>query len=426
MGKLPTEMKLTPHAQQRLAERKDATAKYNTKNLMCSSVKWWGKDDLIFDQALYRHCCYTTRKSSQLSYITDGDIEVIYNRNTKTAITVLEVKDKFKPITQFIKPERLKQVEFKKERKKMKTGIEEKEEVIACKDCGATGVRLIERGEHIGICESCKRRIANAKTRGKEYIPYLQLSEKERNRIDSMKRAHNKQKELEEALKEDPTKNEIIVPDSETYYQSKATQAPIPTHTVSTTISDSLTDIDSFIKILKHYGCAISTDNLKIIIEILMATDKLKHLLNNITKIKNENMLLNFNDSLSFTEKQLQNEWEVNGFQEADDIRFKGFLTWRRVLKEAIPFWEQFSLNSSSSTSAPVVPTADVPAKEEPRLKKYEVSTDSVSTIYNTRRPFSRVFYAVDEKTAYTMFKNWMAEKNLHEDPKKTIIKEVK
>ena len=103
--KLPKIMKLSPHARQRLLERKDADMKYNTNNIIESNVKWYGKDDLIYDCALYRHCCYTTRQSNQVGYITDGDIEVIYNKETYVIITVLEVKDKFKPITQFIKPE---------------------------------------------------------------------------------------------------------------------------------------------------------------------------------------------------------------------------------------------------------------------------------------------------------------------------------
>ena len=110
MANLLKELKMTYHAQQRLQERNKTCTKYNTKNLMRSSCKWYNKDDLIQDCALYRHCCYATRKSSQLGYITNGDIEVIYNKNTKTALTVLEVKDKFKPITQYIKPEFLNEI----------------------------------------------------------------------------------------------------------------------------------------------------------------------------------------------------------------------------------------------------------------------------------------------------------------------------
>ena len=113
-------MKLSPHARERLGERKDDDMKYNTQNIMRSSVKWYGKDDLIHDCPLYRHCCYVTRKSQQIGFITDGDIEVIYNKGTHVAITVLEVKEKFKPITQFIKPQKLLQIERKKKNNKLK------------------------------------------------------------------------------------------------------------------------------------------------------------------------------------------------------------------------------------------------------------------------------------------------------------------
>lgn len=100
---LPKELHMTYHAQKRLRQRKN-NKKYNIKNLMQSPIEWYGKDDFIHDCALYRHSCYTTRKSKDMNYLTDGDIEVIYNKNTHVVITVLEVKDKFKPITQFIKP----------------------------------------------------------------------------------------------------------------------------------------------------------------------------------------------------------------------------------------------------------------------------------------------------------------------------------
>jgi len=105
MAKLPNNIKLSPHAKQRLLERKTIDAKYNIQNIMRSSIKWYGKDDLIPNCALYKHCCYVTRKSNQMGYITDGDIEVIYSKNSHVAITVLEVKDNFKPITQHIKPQ---------------------------------------------------------------------------------------------------------------------------------------------------------------------------------------------------------------------------------------------------------------------------------------------------------------------------------
>ena len=93
MGKLPSEIKMSPHARARLEERKDINMKYNKQNIMRSSVKWYGKDDLIYDCALYRHCCYTTRKSSQTGFIADGDMESISNRGTHVALAVLEVPD---------------------------------------------------------------------------------------------------------------------------------------------------------------------------------------------------------------------------------------------------------------------------------------------------------------------------------------------
>lgn len=120
MGKLPSGIKLSQHARERLEERKELDMKYNTQNIMRSSVKWYGKDDLINDCALYRHCCYTTRKSNQIGFITDGDIEVIYNKGSHVAITVLEVKDKFKPITQYIKPNIIEKIERKKVSKRLK------------------------------------------------------------------------------------------------------------------------------------------------------------------------------------------------------------------------------------------------------------------------------------------------------------------
>ena len=105
MCRLPSEIKLSDHAKQRLKERNISNTIYNVRNIMKSSIKWYGKDDFIKDSALYKHCCYTTRKSKQVAYVTDGNIEVVYVKHTKRAVTVLEVKDKFKPITQYIKSE---------------------------------------------------------------------------------------------------------------------------------------------------------------------------------------------------------------------------------------------------------------------------------------------------------------------------------
>ena len=111
MAILPKTIKLTRHARQRLMERKNTNTYYDTKNLMRSSCKWYGKDDLIPESALYTHCLYVCKKSNQMGYITDGNIEVIYNKNTGIAITILEVKEKFLPITQYVKPGYLKQIQ---------------------------------------------------------------------------------------------------------------------------------------------------------------------------------------------------------------------------------------------------------------------------------------------------------------------------
>lgn len=104
MIKIPETIKLSPHARQRLFERKSKDIIYDVYNIMRSNTKWYKKEDLIHDCGLYRHCCYITRKSNQIDCITNGDIEIIYNKDTYVAITVLDVKDKFKPISQYIKP----------------------------------------------------------------------------------------------------------------------------------------------------------------------------------------------------------------------------------------------------------------------------------------------------------------------------------
>lgn len=115
MRKLPVDIKLTLHAKQRLLERK-GIEKYNTENLMQSPVKWYGKDDLIPESSLYVHCLYICRKAKdKMDYITDGNIEVLYNKDSGVAITILEVKDKFKPINQFLKDDKIENKEVNNE-----------------------------------------------------------------------------------------------------------------------------------------------------------------------------------------------------------------------------------------------------------------------------------------------------------------------
>ena len=107
MEKLPTEIKLTLHAKARLEERNAIHNCYNTENLMKSSCKWYTIDDFIPQSALYIHCLYVCRKSkNKMGYLTDGNIEVLYDKGAGVAITIMEVKEKFLPITQYIEPEK--------------------------------------------------------------------------------------------------------------------------------------------------------------------------------------------------------------------------------------------------------------------------------------------------------------------------------
>lgn len=427
MGKLPSEMRLTDHAKMRLLERKVNESIYNTKNLMRSSVKWYGKDDLIKDDALYRHCCYTTRKSNQMGYITDGNIEVIYNKETKTAITVLAVKDKFKPITQYIKPEVLKQIEIKKENRKMRKS---NSTTGTCPDCGRENVEITSRG----VCVICRRRQNNMKARGKEYVPYLKLSDAEKKKVDSSQRAQTKKKEIE--IPEIPK----TIPVIENYYQVKAENNPAIAHVVEQPVVikkslDPLSDQESFVRILRECGCEIPEESLEDVLDVLVSTDKLKDIFMTIAKSNSQQAMLDLEQALNVVERKLQHDWEFNGFQEADDIKFKGFLTWRRVLKGAIFFWKKlYQTNTiiemqrawNAYTQDPNDKILLAGDRIDSTMKRFQITTDSISTIFNTRRPFTRVFYATDKDAAYNMFKQWMADRNLHEDKSKTTIVELK
>lgn len=427
MSKLPKFIKLSPHARQRLYERKDADARYDMANIIRSSVKWYGKDHIINDCALYRHCCYTTRKSSQIGYITDGDIEVIYNKNSHIAITILEVKDKFKPITQFIKPEVLKLAEIKKERKKMEVS-----KPIVCTDCGKEGELNKD-----GLCPRCKRRKNNMKARGRVYVPYLELSEAEQRKIDSLQLAHTSQKKHTEP------EPELTVPDNSNYYASKANQEEVSTHPMAKPIKpvkldstfDPLSDQPTFINILRECGCEIPEESLKDVLNVLVNTDKLKDIFMVIAKSNSQQAMLDLEQALNVIERKLQHDWEYNGFQEADDIKFKGFLTWRRVLKGAIFFWKKlYQTNTiiemqrawNSYTQDPNDKILLVGDRIDSTMKRFQITTESISTIFNTRRPFTRVFYATDEEHAHAMFVKWMSDRNLHEDKSKTTIVELK
>ena len=432
MAKLPKEIKLTRHAQQRLTERNTLNNIYNTKNLMRSSCKWYGKDDLIPESALYLHCLYVCRKSKQMGYITDGNIEVVYNKGTGVAITVMEVKEKFLPITQYIKPEYLKQIELKKERKKMKTNIG------ICPDCGKEAELNL-----LGICNKCKTRKANMKYRGKEYVPYINLSEEEKRKIDIRQIIHSKEYR-ENHNKKEETIEEIPMPEIpviENYYEVKATQNPATAHVVEKLVEiqkpnkfDPLSDQTSFIAILRECGCTISEESLRETLDVLVSTDKLKEILMTVAKDENQDTMLDLEHMLNVVEKKLQHNWEYNGFQEADDIKFKGFLTWRRVLKGAIFFWKKLYQTNTivEMKKAWDAYTADPNEKQlmagdriNSIQKRFQITTESISTIFNTRKPFTRIFYATSKEEAYEKFVKWMSERQLHENKSKTIIVEL-
>lgn len=433
MAILPKEIKLTLHAQQRLFERK-GMEKYNTKNLMKSSCKWYGKDDLIPESSLYIHCLYVCRKArNKMGYMTDGNIEVLYDKNANVAITILEVKDKFKPITQYIKPEYLKEIELKKERKKMKKVTTE---IGVCPDCGKENVELTS-----GICIQCRTRKANMKHRGKEYIPYINLSQEEKAKIDSRRLVNSKAYREEKKRKEEPP-IELKVPDNETYYQSKATQVPVLMHPITKSnvsnntvpvekIVDPLSDQFSFISILKEYGCPIPEDDLKNLLNVLVGVDKLKDVLMKIATNVSQETVLDFEKLLPVIEKKLQYNWECNGFQEVDDIKFKGFLTWRRMLKGSIFLWKKL-YQTNTIVELQKVWNSYIDMITNPNIenqtisqKKFQITTESISTIFNTRRPFTRVFFAPTKEEAYSQFTKWMSDRQLHEDKSKTTIVEL-
>ena len=423
---LPKNMKLSPHARQRLLERKDASKRYDVSNIMRSNIAWYGKDDLIYDCALYRHSCYVTRKSNQIGYITDGDIEVIYNKGTHVAITVLEMKDKFKPITQFIKPKKLKYEEMKKEHVRMKKETELKPKL--CTDCG----KEVEEVNPDGVCVRCVRRKANMKARGKTYVRYLDLSDKEKLRIDRAIEGQNKSHK-----KPTEPEQELTVPNNNNYYSSKANGNEVEKHPMMKPIKkslDLLSDQDNFVKILRECGCEIPDESLEDVLDVLVNTDKLKDIFMTIAKSNSQQAMLDLEQALNVVERKLQHDWEYNGFREVDDIKFKEFLTWRRRLKGSIFFWKKlYQTNTiiemqrawNAYTQDPNDKILLAGDRIDSTMKRFQITTDSISSIFHTRRPFTRVFYAIDKDAAYNMFKHWMADRNLHEDPKKTTIVEL-
>lgn len=428
MANLPKEMKLTKHAQQRLKERHNSII-YNTKNLIKSSCQWYGKDDLIPESRLYLHCLYVCRKSNQIGYITDGNIEALYNKRTGVVITIMEVKEKFLPITQYIKPEYLKQIEVKKEEKKMK---KKTESVSICPDCGKEVTDITSQG----ICVKCRTRKTNAKSRGKEYVPYINLTEEEKRKVDTIQTGWSRKHKVED-VEEIPMPK---IPVIENYYEMKATQngvdqsVPIPVRKPTIANFDPLSDQTTFINILKECGCTISDESLKETLNVLLATEKLRDAVTTIADDENQDTLLDLEHMMNVVERKLQHDWEYNGFQEADDIKFKGFLTWRRVLKGAIFFWKKLYQTGAliQMKNAWDAYTTDPNEKQlmsgdriNSNQKRFQITTESISTIFNTKKPFTRIFYAVSKEEAYDKFVKWMADRQLHENKSKTTIVEL-
>lgn len=436
MGKLPTKVELTFHAIDRLKERNIADNYYNTKNLMKSSCKWYTKDDFIPQSALYLHALYVCRKDrNKMRYMTDGNIEVLYDKGAGVAITVMEVKDKFKPITQYIKPEVLKQIEDRKVVRKMR---KLERNIGKCNDCEKENVELMANGMYEGLCHICKTRKQNAKNRKKDYIPYKDLSENDKKRVDALQDAQAKRNEEKKEIEVEKTEIKVV----ENYYQAKAEQNPVITHIVEiekpvipTPKINPLSDPDSFINTLRGCGCEIPQDTLKNVLDVLVSTDKLKEIFMTIAENDSQQAILDLEQALNVVERKLQHDWEYNGFQEADDIKFKGFLTWRRVLKGAIFFWKKlYQTNAliemqrawNAYTQDPNDKILLAGDRIDSTLKRYQITTESISTIFNTRRPFTRVFYAKNEEDAHEMLVKWFADRQLHENKAKTVITELK
>lgn len=306
-----------------------------------------------------------------------------------------------------------------------------------CPDCGTKEVKLTSEG----ICKSCKTRKYHMQYRHQEYIPYLELSEKEKATID-LRRARQTRKKnaVADANIEIPIPN---IPIIENYYEVKATQNPAIAHIVDKPIIannntktdfDPLSDSNSFIAILKECGCTISDETLRDVLQVLLSTDKLKDIFMTIAKSDSQQAILDLEQMLNAAERKLQHVWEYNGFQEVDDIKFKGFLTWRRMLKGAIFFWKKlYQTNTiiemqrawNSYTQDPSEKVLLVGDRADSTQKRFQITTESISTIFNTKRPFTRVFYAESKDDAYKQFVQWMADRQLHENKSKTTITEL-
>lgn len=411
---LPITMKLTEHARQRLLQRKSSYDYYNLDDLMKSGCRWYTKEDFIQNSGLYCHCSYVCRKAHKMKYITDGKIEVIYDSNTEVALTVMEVKEKFLPITKFLRPELLQENKEKggTENMNMKNKV--------CSDCG----EIVEKLTTTGICYKCDQRKSNASHRGKTYIPIRCLSEQEQSKILAMRRA---QALLHEAKAKDITKSET---------------APIDTsaNTIKVSkIEDKDVDIN---EILKKYGYTISNtefDEATNVLNNIYTTETLlEKLLADIINEKIKTTIFTLDQAIEVIEKKLQYEWENADFNDTDTKTFKNFLKWRRTIKTAIMFWKKLYQSSAVADINKLITetkdttnndvagdTTDTATSTADTLRRYQITTETYSTILNTRKSFTRVFRAKTKGEAYMDFKKWLADRQLHENEKKTSIIEL-
>lgn len=288
-----------------------------------------------------------------------------------------------------------------------------------CQDCGREDIPLTINN----ICKRCETRRINSRNRNTPYIPYKDLTEKQKRRIDSLIMAQNKRNEEKKKITLPPVDlKDLEAPDSENYYQAKATQTPVSTHTMKKAIRkedfNPLSDQKNLIRILKLYNCEISEEDIQNILNKLVAVDKIRNILADTSiEIKEEDKLSKLEQSLDTVEKQLQADWENSGFQEIKDLEFKGFLIWKKFFKTNIPFWKQLQQIN--------FPNKVEEVKEVVGEKRFQVTTESISTIYNSKRPFTRIFCATSEDDAHKQLSEWLHDHQLHENKTKTVITEL-
>lgn len=273
-------------------------------------------------------------------------------------------------------------------------------ELGTCPDCGSKNIEITSQG----ICTKCRQRKINMRNRGKEYVPYKDLDLKSED-----KRFIRKPTSLPTDTNNKDNKNK-----NKNKIKSKNDK-------------QWLTDI------LTSHGCTIKEDTLSDVLDILLLTDKIKDILGND---ENKQAMIDLEDMLNIIERKLQHNWEFNTFSNEDEAIFKEFLTHRRVLKAGIFFWKKLENATTiidfqktcdmyrKDPNTKMVLDSDTKRLQSPR-KRYQVSTYSISNIYNTRKPFTRIFYARSEEDAHAELVRFLSERNLIEDTTHTSILEL-